>query len=101
MMPWARAALTSWAAPGRAAEARIRRPAASATLHVHAVPLVLSGAVGLLVGDAVDGDQGAVEDGVGEFADSGRGRVQVAGGRGEQVDGFADGAPGGGHADGE
>jgi hypothetical protein len=47
----------------------------------------------------VDGDQGAVEDRVGEQPDPGHGRGQVVGGRGEQVDGLADVTPGGRDAD--
>ncbi|GGR65311.1 hypothetical protein GCM10010251_97260 [Streptomyces aurantiogriseus] len=68
-------------------------------LDVHAVPAVFAGVVGLLVGDPVDRDQGAVEDRVREQADSGHRRGQVVGGGGEQVDGLADVAPGGGDTD--
>jgi hypothetical protein len=54
--------------------------------------------VRLLVGDAVDRDQGAIDDGVGQPADAGHGRVQVVGCRGEQGDRLADVASGGGYS---
>lgn len=60
---------------------------------------VFSRVVGLLVGDPVDRDQGAVEDRVGEQPDPGHRRFEVAGGGREQVDGLAHVAPGSRHAD--
>jgi hypothetical protein len=63
------------------------------------VTSVLPGVVRLLIGDQVDRDQGAVEDRVRQAADSAHRGVQIVGGRGEQVDRFADVSPGGGHAD--
>jgi hypothetical protein len=49
----------------------------------------------LLIMDAVDPDQGAVEDRVRQSADPFYRRIQVVGGCGEQVDGLADIPPGG------
>lgn len=66
---------------------------------VHPVPPVLAGEVRLLIGDPVDRDQSAVEDRVREQPDPGHRGGQVVGGGGEQVDGFADVAPGSGDAD--
>ena len=68
-------------------------------LHVHPVPSVLSGVVRLLIVHAVDWDQRAVEDDVGQQPDPGHRLVQVVGGRGEQGDRLADIAPGGGNPD--
>ncbi|GII32897.1 hypothetical protein Pmi06nite_63390 [Planotetraspora mira] len=44
-------------------------------LDMHTVAFVLAGVVGLLVGDAIDWDQGAVEDGVGQSRSSDGGSV--------------------------
>ncbi|GGL88621.1 hypothetical protein GCM10012279_02810 [Micromonospora yangpuensis] len=69
-------------------------------LHGHAMSFVLSRVVGL-VGDSVDGDEGAVEDGVGQSCWPCGAGVEVVGEGGEQVDRLADVPPGGGGADGE
>jgi hypothetical protein len=54
-------------------------------LDVHAVALVLAGAIRLLLGDPVNRDQGAVEDRVRQSADPAHRGGQVIGGRqGEQ-----------------
>src|SRR4051794_36838996 len=59
-------------------------------LHVDAMASVFSGVVRLLVVDAVDRDQGAVEDRVRQQADPGHGCGQVLGGGRQQGDRFAD-----------
>lgn len=98
-MSWARAAVRSWTAPGRAADARPDARRVGDDLHVDAVPLVFSAVVRPLIGDAVDRDQGC-RRGLRRPADgSSHDRLQVVGGRGEQGDRLADVAPGGGHAD--
>lgn len=92
----------SWTAPGRAGEAQTQASGGVGDdLHVDAVPLMFSGVVRLLIGDAVDRDHGAVEDRVGQPTDPGHGRSQVIGCGGEQGDRFADVAPGGRGADAE
>lgn len=69
MMPWVRAALMSWMAPGRAGEAHVVRP------------------VG---GDPVDGQQGAVED-YERFACRGAGgHGKVGGERSQDLHGLGD-----------
>jgi hypothetical protein len=68
-------------------------------LHAHAVAAVFTGVVRLLVGDAVDRDQRAVQDRVGRQPDPVHRGVQVVGRCREQIGGFADVAPGCGHAD--
>ncbi len=70
-------------------------------LDVHPVVLVLAGVVGLLVGDAVDREERAVEDGVGQPGGSQRGGLHIVGQGGEQVDRLAHVSPGGGGPDGE
>lgn len=63
MIPCSRAAVRSWAEPGRAGEAQ-RSPSEriGEDLNIHAVAFVFPGVVRGVGGDAVDGQQGAVED---------------------------------------
>ncbi|GAA4102498.1 hypothetical protein GCM10022248_89340 [Nonomuraea soli] len=63
--------------------------------------VVFAGVVGLVVGQAVDRDEGAVQDGVGQAGGLPDGGAQVVGEEGEQVEGFMDVASGGGGADAE
>jgi hypothetical protein len=97
--PRSRAAVSSWVAPGSAAEAQTRR--VGQDLYVHAVSFVFPGVVRLLVGDPVDRDERPVEDRVGQPGGAAGGGLQVIGVGGEQADRFANVAPRGGGADGE
>jgi len=63
------------------------------------VTAVFTRVVGLLIGDPVDRDQGAVEDHVRQQPDPGHCRIEVVGGSGEKVDRLADVTPSGRHAD--
>src|SRR4051794_25597865 len=94
MMPRSRAAVRSWTAPGRAGEAHTRRPAASAmTCTLTPWRLCLPEVVRLLVGDAVDRNQRAVQDRVRQRGRPGCGGLQVVGLGGEQIDPLAYVAP--------
>lgn len=97
--PWVRAAFRSCTEPGSVGEADTSLPEGSAVdLDVETVSLVFTRVVGPVFGEAVDQDRRAVEDGVGRPPYLGDGRGQGLCGGGEQVDGFADVAPGGGGA---
>src|SRR5438270_11110634 len=62
---------------------------------------VLAGVIRLLVGDPVDGHESAVQDRERQPGGSSDGGVEGVGQGGEEVDGLAHVAPGGGGADGE
>ena len=81
------------------AEAHVKRPAESARTWTLTPWRWFARVVGLLVGDAVDRHQGAVEDRVGESGDAFTGGLEVVGQCGDQVHRFADVAPGGAAGD--
>ena len=62
MIRWVRAAVRSWVRPGNAGESHSSRPSGIGDyLHVHAMPAVLVGVVGLSVADPVAFGERAVK----------------------------------------
>jgi hypothetical protein len=98
-MPWVR----SDRGPNPAARARPEQPPGRVgeDLDVHAVSLVLSRVVRTVCGDAVDVQQGAVEDDMGLAHDDSHRAGQVRCQRGQKLDGFVDVAADGGQTDAE